>query len=129
VLKHRRDADTTRAEWSARIMLPTTVTHYYPWTESDGVATCGHRMSATDVHSLQPTCLTCTVALAADEARELELDALPLDADEARTELDPILNAGLPARPMSPLGAEVFALAQRLNFLALRRLLDEAVAS
>ena len=96
-------------------MLTATVSHYAPWTEPDDVATCGHRMTATDVHSLQPTCLTCTVRLAAEEARDLELDALPLDADEARTELDVLLNAGVPDRPMSPLGAELWALAQRLN--------------
>lgn len=94
-------------------MLNPTVSHYYPWTETDGVATCGHRMTATDVHSPRPTCLTCTVRLAAIEAAEDE--TVPLDADEARTELDPLLNAGLPARPMSPLGAELFALARTLN--------------
>ena len=112
-------------------MLNPTVTHYYPWTEPDGVATCGHRMSATDVHSCTPTCVPCVGRLAAEEALEaaLEATAQPLDADEARTELDPILNAGIPDRPMSPFGARLFALGQTLNALALARLLDEAVAS
>lgn len=108
-------------------MLLETVSHYYPWTETDGVATCGHRMTAADVHSPAPTCLTCTVRLAAIEAADD--DALPLDADEARTELDVLLNAGIPDRPMSPLGAQLFALARTLNALALARLLDEEVAS
>jgi hypothetical protein len=72
-----------------------TVTHYFPWTESDDVAYCGHRMSAADVHSPAPTCLTCAVRQAAEEQAIADTPE-PLDADEARTELDPVLNAGVP---------------------------------
>ena len=100
-------------------MLKQTVTHYFPWTESDDVAYCGHRMTEADVHSPQPTCLTCAVRQAQEE-QAIEDTALPLDADEARTELDPVLNAGLPSRaPLSPLGAELFALANTLALLTL----------
>lgn len=100
-------------------MLETTVTHYFPWDDSDTFAYCGHRMTAADTHSPQPTCLTCAVRQAAAE-QAIEDPALPLDAEEAHTELDPILNAGLPERkPLSPLGAELFALANTLALLTL----------
>jgi hypothetical protein len=99
-------------------MLAQTITHYAPWDETDGeLALCGHRMTEADTHSPQPTCLTCTVKQAAAE-QAIEETAQPLDAEEARTELDPILNAGLPApRPLSPLGQELFALANTLALL------------
>lgn len=109
-------------------MLQNTVTHYFPWTGSDDVAYCGHRMTAHDVHSPAPTCLACAVRQAQEEqALEDAIDAaLPLAADEARTDLDPVLNAGVPdKRPMSPLGAELFALATTLARL---RLLDEVAS-
>ena len=95
-------------------MLKPTVSHYFPWTESDEVAYCGHRMTAADVHSPAPTCLPCAVRQAQEE-QAIEDTPLPLDADEARTELDPLLNAGVPARPLSPLGAELFSLATTLR--------------
>ena len=106
-------------------MLAQTITHYAPWDETDGeLALCGHRMTEADTHSPQPTCLTCTVRQAAAE-QAIEETAPPLDADEARTELDPILNAGIPARaPLSPLGAELFSLARTLQAVYLMDLLD-----
>ena len=70
-------------------MLPQTVTHYFPWTDSDTFAACGHAMTAADTHSPQPTCLACADRLAAEEAA-VEETPLPLDADEARTELAPV---------------------------------------
>jgi len=104
-------------------MLQQTVTHYFPHDESDEVAYCGHRMTEADVHSPEPTCLTCTVRQAAEDHAldALRDQAVPLDADEARTELDPILNAGAPARPLSPLGEELFSLARTLAVLELVR--------
>lgn len=94
-------------------MLQQLSTHYFPWDDPDDVATCGHRVTAADIHSPQPTCPACAVALDALDAA-IEDAALPLDADEARTALDPLLNAGIPARPMSPFGAELFAYATAL---------------
>jgi hypothetical protein len=104
-------------------MLTQTTTHYFPHDDSDEVAYCGHRMTDADVHSPEPTCLTCTVRQAAeDHALDAALDqAMPLDADEARIELDPILNADIPARPLSPLGQELFALGRTLAVLELAR--------
>lgn len=105
-------------------MLDVTVTHYFPWNESEDVAYCGHRMTEADTHSPQPTCLTCAVRQAGEE-QAIEDTPLPLDADEARTELDPILNAGIPERaPLSPIGAELFALARTLQAVYLVNLLD-----
>ena len=98
-------------------MLKQTVTHYFPWDDSDEIAYCGHRMTEADTHSPQPTCLTCTVRQAAAE-QAIEDPQTPLDAEEARTELDPVLNAGLPApQPLSSLGQELFALANTLALL------------
>ena len=89
--------------------------HYFPWDDSDTFAACGHPMTAADVHATQPTCPACAARLAAEDAAFAETP-LPLDADEARTELDPVLNAGVSQRaPMSPLGAELFAIATTLN--------------
>jgi hypothetical protein len=67
-------------------MLTETVTHYFPWTESDTFAYCGYRMRETDVHATQPTCAACAARQAAEE-QAIEDTPLPLDADEARTEL------------------------------------------
>ena len=86
-------------------MLDQTVTHYFPWDNTDDLAYCGHRMRAADVHSPQPTCPACAARQAAEEGA-IDETALPLDADEARTELDPVLNAGVPAP--SPVVAELF---------------------
>ena len=77
-------------------MLTNTVTHYFPWDESDArdpIAYCGRRVTATDAHSPAPTCATCAETLDALEAA-FEAVPLALDAEEARTELDPVLNAG-----------------------------------
>jgi hypothetical protein len=110
-------------------MLENTVTHYFPWDDTNDHAYCGKPMGAADIHSPLPTCPACGERLLALDAA-IEETPLPLDADEAATELDPILNAGIPAHALlSPLGAELFALANTLNALALTRLLDEAVAS
>jgi hypothetical protein len=70
-------------------MLHQTVTHYFPWDDSDTFATCGYAMTAADTHSPQPTCPACADRLAAEEAA-IEETPLPLDADEARTELEPV---------------------------------------
>ena len=95
-------------------MLNRTVTHYFPWDESDErdpIAYCGHRVTATDAHSPVPTCAVCAETLDAVEAAFAETP-LPLDADEARTELDPRLNAG----------ADLFAYAVALTRTSARRL-------
>jgi hypothetical protein len=94
-------------------MLDATVTHFFPWDDTDETA-CGRAMHAVDWHSAQPTCAACAAALAAEDALDAAIAAtpLPLDADEARTELDPVLNAGAPA--MSPAGAALFDLARVL---------------
>ena len=88
-------------------MLDQTVTHYFPWDNTDDLAYCGHRMRAADVHSPAPTCLACAVRQAAEEQAIADTPE-PLDADEARTELDPILNAGVPERTPSPVATELF---------------------
>ena len=78
-------------------MLDHTVTHYFPWDDSDEArAYCGRRMTDADRHSPQPTCAACVAAMAAEDALEalIELPQVPLDADEAARELDPHLNAG-----------------------------------
>lgn len=75
-------------------MLNQTVTHYFPWDNSDTFAYCGHRMTAADVHSPAPTCIACAARQAAEE-QAIEDTPLPLDADEARIALDPVLNAGV----------------------------------
>jgi hypothetical protein len=108
-------------------MLDPTVTHYFPWDDTDETA-CGRAMHAADWQSAAPTCARCAAALAAEDALEalVELTALPLDADEARTELDPLLNAGAPA--MSPLGAELFALARTLTACYTLTLTDRRIA-
>jgi hypothetical protein len=51
-------------------------------------------------HSPFPTCPGCVATLSAEIALEEAIDQtpLPLDADEAATELDPVLNAGVPVR-------------------------------
>jgi hypothetical protein len=53
--------------------------------------------------------------MAAEDALDAAIEStpLPLDADEARTELDPLLNAGAPT--MSPVAADLFAYAVSLN--------------
>lgn len=76
-------------------MLHQTVTHYFPWDNSDTVAYCGHAMTAADTHSPAPTCAGCAARQAAEE-QAIEDTPLPLDADEARAQLDPVLNAGAP---------------------------------
>jgi hypothetical protein len=93
-------------------MLQQTVTHYFPWDESDErdpIAYCGHRVTATDAHATQPTCAVCADTLDAVEAA-FAAEPLPLDADEARAQLDPVLNAG----------ADLFALAVSLTYAARR---------
>jgi hypothetical protein len=95
-----------------------TVTHYFPWDDSDAgddrdpIAYCGHRVTAADAHATQPTCAVCAATLDALEAA-FEATPLPLDADEARTQLDPVLNAGAPT--MTPMGADLFAFAVSLS--------------
>ncbi len=77
--------------------MTTPTTHYAPWDADDAdVAYCGHRMTDADVHSPAPSCAACAAKLDAEDALAalVELAALPLDADEAARELNPILNAG-----------------------------------
>jgi hypothetical protein len=80
-------------------MLNQTVTHYAPWDASDDFAYCGVYVSDPMFHSPQPTCPTCAAKLAAECAIDeaIETAPWPLDADEARAELDLVLNAGVPA--------------------------------
>lgn len=95
-------------------MSAQTVTHYFPWDESDDrdpIAYCGHRVTATDTHSPAPTCAVCAETLDAVEAAFAETP-LPLDADEARTDLDPLLNAD----------ADLFAYAVALTRVSAKRL-------
>jgi hypothetical protein len=108
-------------------MLQQTVTHYHPWDTSDTFAACGARLTDTDGHATQPTCPACAAHLAAEAALEASIEdtPFPLDADEAAIVLDPVLNAGVPVRaPLSPFGAELFALARTLTYLERARLLD-----
>jgi hypothetical protein len=102
-------------------MLNQNVTHYFPWDDADETA-CGRAMHAADWHSERPTCAACAAApaaLAAEDALDAAIaeTPLPLDADEARTELDPVLNAGAPALSpaMLPAGAALFDLARVLT--------------
>jgi hypothetical protein len=90
-------------------MLQQTITHYFPWDESDDddrdpIAYCGRRVSATDAHSPAPSCAVCAETLDALEAA-FEAVPLALDAEEAR-DLDPLLNADA--------GADLFAFAVSL---------------
>jgi len=94
-------------------MLEQTVTHYFPWDESDEVAYCGHRLTAADTHSPAPTCPACAARQAAEEAA-IEDVAPPLDADEAAAVLDPVLNAGVPFTA-SACVADLFAYAAALS--------------
>jgi hypothetical protein len=74
-----------------------TLTHYAPWDGPDDFAYCGLYLSDSRYHSPQPTCPACAAKLAAECAIDeaVELMPWPLDADEARAELDPVLNAGV----------------------------------
>ena len=59
-----------------------TLTHYFPWDDSDDFAYCGYPMTAQDRHGLQPTCPTCRARLAAAEA--VEAERADLEAQGAR---------------------------------------------
>jgi hypothetical protein len=78
--------------------MTTPTTHYAPWDADDAdVAYCGHTMTAADVHSPAPSCAACAAKLDAEEALAALVEltaAVPLDADEAARDLNPILNAG-----------------------------------
>jgi hypothetical protein len=71
---------------------------HYTLDDTAERAYCGHRMTEADRHSPFPTCGGCAAQLAAEIALEEAIDEtpLPLDADEAATQLDPVLNAGVP---------------------------------
>lgn len=101
-------------------MTPT-ITHYAP---HDAVpadfAYCGVYVSDARYHSAQPTCPRCAAQLAAEEAIDAAVDEepWPLDADEARMALDPLLNAGLPEdvpAPRAAFAADLFNLAVLIN--------------
>lgn len=62
------------------------LTHYHPWDENDIFAYCGHRMTAADTHSPQPTCAACAARQAALE-QAIEDTPIALDAEEARIDL------------------------------------------
>jgi hypothetical protein len=90
------------------------VSHYFPTDSAE--AACGRY---ADVASGTPTCPRCAAIVADEDALDAQIadTPLPLDADEAATELDPVLNAGLPTR--SPLAEELWDLARTLNAIAL----------
>jgi hypothetical protein len=100
-------------------MSQTLVTHYAPHdAEPADFAYCGVYVNDAQYHSATPTCPTCAATLAAEEAIDAAVEAMPwpLDADEANAVLDPVLNAGLPApAARSPLGAQLFNLALEIN--------------
>jgi hypothetical protein len=97
-----------------------TLTHYAPHDQPHDFAYCGVYLSDAKYHSPQPTCPTCAAKLAAEAAIDAAVEETPwpLDADEAAIELDPLLNAGLPA-PGAPAASafadEVFAFGVTLN--------------
>ena len=102
-------------------MLTTTVTHYAPHDHSDDFAVCGARIDDTHVNLGDPTCPRCAAWLAHERALDqmIEDTPLPLDADEAATELDPVLNAGLPVA--APVRQPYFEYAVALTRAAVRR--------
>jgi hypothetical protein len=111
-----RPADATEASR----MNTTVTTHYAPHDQPHDFAYCGVYLSDATYHSPQPTCPTCAAQLAAAEAIDAAIEETPwpLDADEAAIELDPLLNAGLPASvapAASTCADEVFAFAVSLN--------------
>jgi hypothetical protein len=102
---------------------PAMLTHY-TLDDTSARAYCGHRMTEADRHSPFPTCGGCAATLRAEIALEEAIDEtpFPLDADEAATQLDPVLNAGVPV-PVPPqpafnataFVADLFAFAATLN--------------
>jgi len=93
-------------------MLPNIVTHYAPHDQDHDFALCGVYVDQDKYHSPQPTCPDCARKLADEEAlkQAIEETPWPLDADEAALALEREA-----ADRMSPLGAQVFALAVTLN--------------
>jgi hypothetical protein len=100
-------------------MTRTFTTHYAPHDQPHDFAYCGVYLSDAKYHSAQPTCPTCAAILAAEDAIDAAVEEIPwpLDADEAATELDPILNAGIPEAPASAssFSNELFDFAVSLN--------------
>jgi hypothetical protein len=93
---------------------------HYTLDDTAERAYCGKRMTEADRHSPFPTCGGCAAKLAEEIALEEAIDEtpLPLDADEAATQLDPVLNAGVPPRiaPTVPdFSQHLFQLAVSLN--------------
>jgi len=77
------------------------LTHYAPWdADPADFAYCGVYVNDPIAHSPTPTCPDCAAKLAAECAIEemIEQDwALTLADDATRVDLDPVLNAGVPA--------------------------------
>jgi hypothetical protein len=113
-----------------------TVTHYAPWDGPDDFAYCGRYLSHSRYHSPAPTCPTCAARLAAADAIDQAIDEMPwpLDADEARAVLDPVLNAGVPEAPMptptftgTQFVADLFDFAATLNRAYAQQFVKEGV--
>jgi hypothetical protein len=105
-------------------MAPNTLalTHYWPWEGDDepgdvGYAVCGAPMGDVRRHSVTPTCAACAAHLAAEDYCADLVDALaagtapPLVAEAAAAPHQRTL-------PMSPFGADIFALGVTLNRIA-----------
>jgi hypothetical protein len=97
------------------------LTHYWPWDADaepgeEGPAACGAPMADARQHSAYPSCPACAAHLAAEDYCMALVDALaegtapPLVAEATAAPAQRTL-------PLSPLGAELFALAVKLNRL------------
>jgi len=102
-------------------MLQNVITHYAHADHSDDFAVCGAPLDDTHANLGDPTCPRCAAWLAHERAldRMIADTPLPLDADEAATELDPVLNAGLPVA--APVRQPYFEFAVAVTRAAVRR--------
>jgi hypothetical protein len=90
---------------------------HYTLDDTSELAYCGRRMRDADRHSPFPTCGGCAARLSAELALEEAIDQtpLPLDADEAATALDPVLNAGVPVAAQPDFADYLFDLVTSIN--------------
>lgn len=89
-----------------------TITHYLPWDATEDFAYCGIYVSDARYHSPSPTCAACAAKLAAECAIDAEIErgwACTMADDATRIDLDPVLNAGVPAE------RDVFSIAAGLT--------------
>jgi len=102
-------------------MLQNVITHYAHADHSDDFAVCGTPLDDTHANLGDPTCPRCAAWLAHERALDQMIadTPLPLDADEAATELDPVLNAGLPVA--APVRQPYFEFAVAVTRAAVRR--------